>query len=126
MTSEQISVLVLKRVLLVTIPPDPDDAVIAQIQDVVLEKMHSSELRGLLMDISTVEIIDSYFARVIIETARMVRIMGGRTVIAGMRPSVAITATELGLVLSDIETALDIDSAFDMMMQQAVKSESLL
>ncbi len=114
MNSVYISVLKLKEVLIVTFPPDPDDNVIARIQTAVLERMQEEEARGLIMDISTVEILDSYFARVIVETAEMVRIMGGRTIISGMRPSVAITATELGIVLQTLETALNVDSAFDL------------
>ncbi|MET0046961.1 MAG: STAS domain-containing protein [Sedimenticola sp.] len=112
---ENISVIVLKQVLLVTIPADPDDDTISYIQQRVLDKMQQTDAQGLILDISTAEILDSYFARMIVETAQMVQIMGGRTVVAGMRPAVAMTATELGLVLSNLETSLDIDSAFDML-----------
>ncbi|MES9958713.1 MAG: STAS domain-containing protein, partial [Sedimenticola sp.] len=99
----------------VTIPADPDDDTISYIQQRVLDKMQQTDAQGLILDISTAEILDSYFARMIVETAQMVQIMGGRTVVAGMRPAVAMTATELGLVLSNLETSLDIDSAFDML-----------
>lgn len=122
MDADYISVLKLKDVLIVIFPPNPDDKVIAHIQKRVLERMQETEARGLLMDISTVEILDSYFARVIAETAEMVRIMGGRTIISGMRPSVAITAAELGIVLHTLETALDIDKAFDMMNNASIES----
>jgi rsbT antagonist protein RsbS len=65
-----------------------------------------------VLDISTVDTVDSFFARTLAETADMVRLMGGRTVIAGMQPSVAITATQLGLALGAAETALDVDTSF--------------
>ena len=71
--------------------------------------------QGLILDISTVQILDSYFARTIVETSQMVRLMGGVTVIAGMQGSVAITATQLGLTLGNLKTALDVDRALDML-----------
>ena len=69
----------------------------------------------MILDISAVETLDSFFARTIAETAQMVALMGGRTVIAGMRPSVAITTTQLGLTLGGAMTALDVDRALDML-----------
>ncbi len=67
------------------------------------------------LDISAVEILDSFFARTAAETAQMVGLMGGETVIAGMRPNVAITATQLGLTLGKAKTALDIERALDLL-----------
>ena len=66
------------------------------------------------MDISTVDTLDSYFARTITETVKMVGLMGGRMVIAGMRPSVAVTATQLGITLGKALTSLDVDRALDL------------
>jgi rsbT antagonist protein RsbS len=71
------------------------------------------EARGLVLDISTVQTLDSFFARTVAETVQMVALMGGRTVLSGMRASVAVTATQLGLTLGQAETALDVDRAFD-------------
>jgi rsbT antagonist protein RsbS len=75
--------------------------------------MEQYEATGLVLDISAVETLDSFFARTVAETAQMAALMGGRTVIAGMRPSVAITATQLGLTLGSTMTALDVDRALD-------------
>lgn len=118
MSVERISVLVLKQILLVSIPANPDDETISNIQAKVLSLMAQSGAKGVILDISTVEIVDSYFARVVVETAQMVHLIGGQTVIAGMRPSVAMTATELGLELSSLITALDVDQAFDTLTQE--------
>jgi rsbT antagonist protein RsbS len=71
--------------------------------------------KGLVLDISAVESLDSFFARTIVETARMVALMGGQTVIAGMHPSVAITATQLGFTLGNVLTALDVDRALEIL-----------
>jgi rsbT antagonist protein RsbS len=115
MFAESISVVKVHDVLMVTIPPDPDDSTVSALQERVLEAMERYEPKGLVLDISTVETLDSFFARTMAETAQMVALMGGRTVIAGMRASVAITATQLGLTLGGAMTALDVDRALDIL-----------
>jgi rsbT antagonist protein RsbS len=113
MADEGISVVKVRDVLMVTMPADPDDASVSALQMKVLEMMEQYEATGLVLDISAVETLDSFFARTVAETAQMASLMGGRTVIAGMRPSVAITATQLGLTLGSTMTALDVDRALD-------------
>jgi rsbT antagonist protein RsbS len=113
MAEENITVIKIRNVLLVTMPPEPDDSTIMALQAKTLESMERHEAKGLVLDISGVETLDSFFARTISETAQMVRLMGGRTIIAGMRPAVAVTATQLGLALRHVETALDVDRALD-------------
>lgn len=115
MPAESISVIRVRGLLMVTLPPDPDDPTIAALQDQVLHAMERCEAKGLVLDISTVETLDSFFARTIAETAQMVGLMGGRTVIAGMRASVAVTATQLGLTLGQTLTALDVDRALNLL-----------
>ncbi|MGD2105562.1 MAG: STAS domain-containing protein [Anaerolineae bacterium] len=115
MKPEYISVVKVRNVLMVTVPADPDDATVSALQEQVLLSMEQHDPKGLVLDIAAVETLDSYFARTIAETAQMVALMGGRTVIAGMRPSVAITATQLGLTLGNVLTALDVDRALDML-----------
>jgi rsbT antagonist protein RsbS len=73
------------------------------------------EAKGLVLDISTVQTLDSFFARTVAETVQMVALMGGRTVLAGMRASVAVTATQLGLTVGNALTALDVDRALDLL-----------
>jgi rsbT antagonist protein RsbS len=114
METETISVIRVRDVLLVTMPADPDDATVSALQDKTLDAMNRHGVKGLILDLSKVEILDSYFARTVAETAQMVGLMGGETIIAGMRPSVAITATELGVTLGKTRTALNVDRALDM------------
>jgi len=118
MGNESISVIRIRDVLLVTMPADPDDATVAALQERTLEAMDQNDVHGLVLDLSKVEILDSYFARTVAETAQMVGLMGGETIIAGMRPAVAITATELGVTLGKTRTALTIDRALDMIGKQ--------
>lgn len=115
MVAEGISVIKIKDVLMVTVPPDPDDETILILQEKVLKAMEQYNAKGLLLDISTVETLDSFFARTIMETAQMVALMGGRTVIAGMRPCIAITATQFGLKLGNVLTALNIEHALNLL-----------
>ncbi len=115
MATEMISVIKVRDVLMVTMPPDPDDSTITALQEDVLRAMERYNARGLILDISAVETLDSFFARTVVETTRMVELMGGQTVIAGMRPSVAITATQLGFTFGNVKTALDVDFALDLL-----------
>ena len=115
MADERISVIKVRDILIVTMPADPDDPTVTALQEQTLKAMERYEAKGLVLDISAVETLDSFFARTIVETARMIELMGGRTVIAGMRPSVAITATQLGFTLGNVMTALDVDRALDLL-----------
>lgn len=117
MGTESISVIKIRDVLLVTMPADPDDATVAALQERTLQAMDQNDVRGLVLDLSKVEILDSYFARTVAETAQMVGLMGGETIIAGMSPAVAITATELGVTLGRTRTALTIERALDLVGQ---------
>lgn len=112
---ESISVIRMRDVLLVTLPSEPDDETVSALQEKVLDAMVRHEPKGLVLDITTVQTIDSFFARTISETSKMVGLMGGRTVIAGMRPSIAIIVTQLGLTFGNTMTALDVGSALDML-----------
>lgn len=115
MPIDNISVVKLRNLLLVTVPPDPDDETISALQEHLLQAMARHECKGLVLDISTVQTLDSFFARTIAETVQMVGLMGGRTVLAGMRASVAVTATQLGLTMGKAQMALDVDRAFDLL-----------
>ena len=124
MTAESLSIIKIRNILMVTMPADPDDATVSALQERVLLAMERSSARGVVLDVSAVESLDSFFARMISETTRMVGMMGGRTVLTGMRPSVAITITQLGLTLGKTRIALSVDRAFDILRdgsQQAQK-----
>ena len=114
MSAESISVIRIRDVLMVTMPSDPDDATVSALQDRTLQAMEQHEAKGLILDLSKVKIFDSYFARTVAETAAMITLMGGDTIIAGMNPAVAIAATQLGLTLGATRTALTVDLALDM------------
>jgi|SRR5450759_410379 len=115
MSKELITVMKVQDTLIVAMPANPDDATVTALQEQVLQAMEQFNAGGLVLDISAVESLDSFFARTVVETARMVGLMGGATVITGMHPSVAITATQLGFTLRNVMTALDVDRALDIL-----------
>jgi rsbT antagonist protein RsbS len=114
MSNSAISVIKVRDILLVTMPPDPDDSTIAALQERVLAAMERHASAALILDIAEVDTLDSFFARTVAETAQMVTLMGGRTIVVGMQPAVAITATQMGLTLGNIEAALNVDRALDL------------
>ncbi|MFH0793575.1 MAG: STAS domain-containing protein [bacterium] len=123
MPEVNVSIIKIRDVLMATIPPNPDDATITGVQERVLAAMDQYSPKGLVLDITSVDTLDSFFARTIAETARMVALMGGRTVVVGMHPSVAITATQLGLTLGSAETALDVEKALDRLQDERLGGE---
>jgi rsbT antagonist protein RsbS len=112
---ERTAVVKVRDILLVTVPTDLDDPSISGIQEEILCKMERYQPHGVILDLSIVESLDSFFARTIVETSQMVALMGGKTVIAGMNPAVAITVVQLGLTLGDTVAALDVDGALDLL-----------
>ena len=123
MANGNISVIKIRDILLVTVPSDPDDGTVSELQEQVLHSMERHSAKGLILDISTVETIDSFFARTVSETVKMVALMGGLTVLSGMRACVAITTTQLGLSLDETLTALDVDRAMELLSDALSRSE---
>ena len=104
-----IPVLAVGPVLLVSIQVDLNDRVAAELQNAVLARIQETGSSGLLIDITAVTVVDSYIARVLTETARMARIMNTRVVLVGVQPEVAITLVGMGLELSGIDAAMDVE-----------------
>lgn len=121
LTERDINVIRVRHVLLVIMPADPNDTTVGVLQQRVLDAIDRKPAIGVVLDLSAVDTLDSFFARTVAETTRMVALMGGQTVIAGMRPSVAITAIQLGLTLGEARTALDVDRAFDYLLGFVVR-----
>ena len=111
----EVNIVKVRDILMITMPADTEDATVSALQEQVLRAMDRHAAKGLVLDISLVETLDSFFARTVAETAQMVALMGGATVLAGMRPSVAITATQLGLTLGRTRTALTVEQALDLL-----------
>jgi rsbT antagonist protein RsbS len=106
---ERIPILKMGRLLLVSIQVDMHDQLALTLQDDLTERIAATGAHGVLIDISTVEVVDSFIGRMIANIAAMARILDARTVLVGMQPAVAITLVELGLTLPGVRTALNVE-----------------
>ncbi|GGS77248.1 STAS domain-containing protein [Streptomyces cinerochromogenes] len=110
-----VPVLALGDVLLVSLQGELHDGMAEQLQHDITSRVATSGVTGVVIDISGVEIVDSFLGRVLAEIASTARLLAARTVLAGMRPAVAITLVELGLTLPGLVTALDVDRAMELL-----------
>ena len=106
---ERIPILRMGDLLLVTIQVDMHDRLALTLQDDLTSQIERHSAKGVLLDISALDVVDSFIGRIIANLSRMARILDARTVVVGMRPAVAITLVELGLSLQGVETALDVE-----------------
>jgi rsbT antagonist protein RsbS len=112
---DRIPILKLEDVLLVSIQVDMHDQLALTLQDDLTQKIVATRARAVLIDISALEMVDSFMGRMLGNIASMSRILDAQTVVVGMRPAVAITLVELGLSLPGIRTALNVDSGLALM-----------
>jgi rsbT antagonist protein RsbS len=106
---ERIPILKMGEYLLVTIQVDMHDRVAMTPQDDLTAKIVAARAKGVLIDISALEIVDSFMGRMLSDIAAMSRVLDAETVVVGMRPAVAITLVELGLTLEGVRTALNVE-----------------
>jgi rsbT antagonist protein RsbS len=106
---ERIPILRIGDVLLVSIQVDLQDHIALTLQDDLSNRIVETGAKGVLIDISALEIVDSFIGRMISTTAAVSRVLDAETVVVGMQPAVAITLVELGLTLTGVRTALDVD-----------------
>ncbi|MBA3804727.1 MAG: STAS domain-containing protein [Acidobacteria bacterium] len=118
MNGARIPILKLGRVLIVPIQVDMDDQTVIQLQERILSELEVTGARGVLIDISLLEMVDSFIGRMLSDIAAMARIMDARTVVVGMQPAVAITLVELGLELNGVETVLNVDEGFKLLRSE--------
>lgn len=112
---EQIPILQLGPFLLVTIQVELHDELAITLQDDLTTKLAKTGARGVLIDISALEIVDSFIGRALAQIAGISRVMDATTVLTGMRPAVAITLVELGVTLAGIKTALNVDKGMRLL-----------
>jgi rsbT antagonist protein RsbS len=119
---EKIPILRMGRFLLVTIQVDMHDQLAMQLQSDLTDRIVADRAHGVLIDISSLEIVDSFIGRMISNLAAMARVLDAQTVVVGMQPAVAITLVELGLSLDGVRTALNVDKGMALLREQVSES----
>src|SRR5262245_8352981 len=112
---ERIPILKMGQFLLVSIQVDMHDQLAMQLQDDLTSRIADTGARGVLIDISSLEMVDSFIGRMLSNIAAMSGVLDAQTVVVGMRPPVAITLVELGLSLPRVRTALDVERGMELL-----------
>ncbi len=112
---ERIPILKMGQFLLVTIQVDMHDRLALTLQDDLTDRIVKTRARGVLIDISSLEVVDSFIGRMLGNIASMSRVLDAETVVVGMRPAVAITLVELGLSLPRVRTALNVEKGMELL-----------
>jgi rsbT antagonist protein RsbS len=112
---ERIPILKMGRFLLITIQVDMHDRLAMALQDDLMNQIRKSGARGVLIDISALDVVDSFIGRMLANIAAMSRVLDAQTVVTGMRPAVAITLVELGLSLKGVRTALNVERGMELL-----------
>ncbi|HEY7510369.1 MAG TPA: STAS domain-containing protein [Vicinamibacteria bacterium] len=120
---ERIPVLKMGRYLLVTVQVDMHDRLALALQDDLMEQIRRHRARGVLLDISALDLVDSFIGRTIGNIAGMARVLGASTVVTGMRPAVAITLVELGLSWKGVRTALTVERGMELLQKMVGEEE---
>jgi rsbT antagonist protein RsbS len=122
---ERIPILKMGRYLLVTIQVDMHDRLALMLQEDLGDKIVQTQARGVLIDISALELVDSFMGRMLDNIASVSRVLDAETVVVGMRPAVAITLVELGLSLPGIKTALNVERGMAMIQRWLGEEEAV-
>lgn len=108
---DRVPILRIKDVLLVSVQVELYDALVQRLQEDILSILSQQPATGLVMDVSSVKILDTFTARTLAHTAQMAKLMGARTLVVGLQPAVALTLTEMGFGSGGFTTALTVDRA---------------
>ena len=124
MAAGPIPILKIGSTLLATIQIDLHDTVVDSFQNDVLEEIEKTGANGLIVDISALETVDSYVARMLANTGKMAKLMGTSTVIVGMRPAVAATLVRMGYFMEGIDTALSLEEGLQLQAERSRSPEA--
>jgi rsbT antagonist protein RsbS len=114
----RIPILKLNEILIVSLQWELDDQTAIQFQEDLLKKLHDTSAKGVVIDLTPIDFIDSFIAKVLGDVISMSGLMGAKVVITGIQPAVAITLIELGIRLENVMTALDLENGMDKLQQE--------
>jgi len=112
---EQIPILKIEDFLIASIQVSLHDRLAVAFQNDLLYKISQTKAKGLIIDITAIDVVDSFISRILVEIASMANLMGAKTVLVGMRPEIAITLTEFGLNLDGIYTSLNLEKGLQIL-----------
>jgi rsbT antagonist protein RsbS len=121
---ERIPILKMGEFLLITIQVDMHDRLAMTLQNDVTDMIVKTHARGVMIDISMLDVVDSFIGRMLGSIASMSRILDAETVVVGMQPAVAITLVELGLSLTGVRTALNVDKGMELLRSSIERKEA--
>jgi rsbT antagonist protein RsbS len=110
---QSLAIIQIRNCLLVSIQAELHDRLALDLQEALMERVRAVDARGVILDVSAVEIIDSYITRILNDIGKSVRFMGAECYIVGIRPAVAMTLIEMGVELDSVSTALNLDLALE-------------
>jgi rsbT antagonist protein RsbS len=114
----RIPILKLHNCLLISIQWELDDQTALQFQEDLLNRIHETGANGVVIDLTSVDMIDSFIAKVLGDVISMSKLMGAQVVLTGIQPAVAITLVELGIQLDEVLTALDLEKGLEKLQQE--------
>ena len=120
---EKIPILKMGRFLLVTVQVDMHDQLAMRLQEDLTDRIVATRARGVLIDISSLEVVDSFIGRMISNIAAMAHVLDAETVVVGIQPAVAITLVELGLSLEGVRTALNVDRGMALLQERLAEEQ---
>jgi rsbT antagonist protein RsbS len=112
--ARRIPIIKLYRTLIVSVQIELSDELVLELKDDLAEEIRARDVDGLIIEVSGVDILDSYIARSIRDIAQLGRLMGVRTVLVGLDPGMATTLVEMGMVMRNVETALNLETAIEL------------
>lgn len=118
---EHIPILKIEDFLITSIQVSLHDRLAMQFQDDLLKKIEQTKAKGVIIDITAVDVVDSFLTRILVEIASMASLMGARTVLVGMQPEVAITLAEFGMDLKRIETVLNLEKGLQYLRESRME-----
>ena len=121
-----IPILKIRNILLSSIQMDLEDDEALQFQEDLIGRTRSTRCAGVIIDITALDVVDSFMARVLNDTANMVRLVGAHAVVCGMQPAVALTLVEMGRELIGVKVALNLDQAMDELESRIARGERAL
>ncbi|AGX43032.1 STAS domain-containing protein [Clostridium saccharobutylicum] len=120
----KIPIIKIRNFLIVSLDGDLTDKSAIKLQSDILNKVYENTVKGVLIDISILDMVDSYLGKIIADMSAMIKLLGAETVLVGMKPNVAITLVEMGFNIDGIATSMNVETGIEM-LENIIKSNAI-